>query len=570
MVILSCFQIDCKKEVKYRCQCTSPETYMCEKHLSKHLKRLGQHSFESMFLEPLDQTKEAILEFITKKQTKNEKLKKKILAYFTIRISRSEIGVREMISQLDSDSTKLFSLFQKINMVNKVSILEQDPILKLLPLPPDEAIVRIKPIIKNLDSKNYNCSLNDAEIDNQLTKIRESISNLRNDMKKDKKELEDWKKKIEEKLGTLIEKQKCEDPLQINNLEEKLQKELKNMENSINSQQKNALLPILELKKNGMENSQVNFQINELKEKKRLFLDGQNNSEIGRDFRRTCWLYENELKTLLESNKDLEEAYLDYKNSYNQSVSIYLLNLDDNQNTNLIIFDTENEKEAFVRLDNAKPLNTGTCLAQIPGGELFCFGSQYPPSGVTMMIDTKYKTRMLPSGRPCYSSSSIYCNRSIYCFGGLSKSDELLTLAERFDLDEMRWIKLSPLPAADGNCHCILFKENILISGYRNQNLMRYSIKENAFNSIPFKFAERKKKLLINDDRLYLIECDGLIYESEAGDEYRWKKIGNSIISDKWPPQVYLSYNKEAVYIGCRYPHAYYKFNLDEKVMIQL
>ncbi|CAG9312539.1 unnamed protein product [Blepharisma stoltei] len=99
------------------------------------------------------------------------------------------------------------------------------------------------------------------------------------------------------------------------------------------------------------------------------------------------------------------------------------------------------------------------------------------------------------------------------------------------------------MPEIDYGCNSVIFNGKILISGIKNRNLW--------FSEIPYKFGTDKRKILINAERLYLIESNrGLIYESEFGDEYTWNEIAESVING-FPHQVYYSYNKGAIYISC-------------------
>ncbi|CAG9326577.1 unnamed protein product [Blepharisma stoltei] len=69
----------------------------------------------------------------------------------------------------------------------------------------------------------------------------------------------------------------------------------------------------------------------------------------------------------------------------------------------------------------------------------------------------------MPSGTPCYYSSALYFDRSVFCFGGSNGNH--LALSERFDFNQNCWIKLAALPKADIKCHCIILNGNILIAG---------------------------------------------------------------------------------------------------------
>ncbi|CAG9335121.1 unnamed protein product [Blepharisma stoltei] len=287
-----------------------------------------------------------------------------------------------------------------------------------------------------------------------------------------------------------------------------------------------------------------------------------NNSKIEEDFREPVTKY------AYTTNPAVSLAFQRYIDAYHQKTSLYLIDRDKYDRNRLIVYDTENEREKAQNFEAPEILTDGTCIAQLPDGELFCFGNN-PASGISLVIDGNNRVRILPSGIPCKGSSAIYFNRNIYCFGG--SNTILLTLSDKFSLDENQWIYLNPLPIADCKCHCAVFNGNILISGCWNPNILRYSIENDDFSRIPFDFAEYKRKILINTERLYLIECDnGSVYESEIGNENVWKKVGKSIISDQYPSQVYWSYNKGAIYIATSLKNErYYKFNLQEKLMIK-
>ncbi|CAG9334159.1 unnamed protein product [Blepharisma stoltei] len=308
--------------------------------------------------------------------------------------------------------------------------------------------------------------------------------------------------------------------------------------------------------------------IEELRAKKSAILNKTNNDpKTEQDFRRICKLYENQN---FDSDLQLTLAYQEYVKAYHQIASLYLIDWQYNKTT-LIIYDTESEREGLKVLETPEWLSYATCIAQLPYGELFCSGNNaYPASGITLKIDSHYNIRLLPSGTPCGYSSAIYFNRSVYCFGG-SKYNVPLNLSSRFDFDQNRWIKLIPMPLTDFICNIVIFKGNIIISRYKNRNLLKYSIDIDSFSSIPYEFAKKTRKKLIEiEGRLYLIGYfNKKIYESEIWDEYTWKKIGTSKIpNDPYPMR--CLYNKGGIYIITSPNQSPYKFDLSKKVMSRL
>ncbi|CAG9318577.1 unnamed protein product [Blepharisma stoltei] len=302
--------------------------------------------------------------------------------------------------------------------------------------------------------------------------------------------------------------------------------------------------------------------IDTLRNKKAEILSMPNNPELEMDFRATCSAYQSNSNLY---DPPLMQAYQDYLNAYQQKTSLYNVTEDaENNRTNLVIYNTETEVQEEVRiLQTPELLNWNTCITQLPNGKLFCFGRAVSVSGITLLIDVNGGVEELPSGTPCFHSSCLYFNNSVYCFGGYNGKN--LTLSSRFDLHQKRWIQLTPMPRADYACSSIAFNGNILISGLINKNLLLYSIDINSFSIIPYEYADNKVKILINAGRLYLIECEnGSIYESEIASYTNWKRIGNSII-DYNPCQVYCSYNKGFIFIGAA--SDYYKFDLNGKLI---
>ncbi|CAG9323906.1 unnamed protein product [Blepharisma stoltei] len=255
-----------------------------------------------------------------------------------------------------------------------------------------------------------------------------------------------------------------------------------------------------------------------------------------------------------------------YQEVAHKDTFLYLIRKGHNNWANLSIYDSKCEREELKVLET-KELDLGTCIAQLPNCKLFCFGSYYD-SRITLIIDENYELQKLPSGEACHCSSAIYFNKNVYCFGG-EDENSFLNLSSKFDLDQNRWFKLAPMPEADCACNSVLFNRNILISGWKNKNIWQYSTSIDSFSKISYDFAEWKRKILINGERLYLVECQGMIYESE--DEYSWKQIANFIPNPN-PDQAYCLYNKGEIYIGIGtfYYNLYYRFSLDKKVITEL
>ncbi|CAG9332770.1 unnamed protein product [Blepharisma stoltei] len=593
MASIRCFDLKCDREIQYACKCSSPQTYSCEMHFGIHLKLPNRnHVFDSLFIDPCEGTKEAILEFLTKERREREKLKEKFLSSYSQYLCNSESSLKKSLKNLNSDLATISELSQKIFYTQKILKDEQDHVINLLTLQPDKAMEDIKAMIpsnpESYSSVNLFCGLSeeiekmfecfidekfehffnkrlsnienkleehDKIIKNEIPEVYNSIFSLAEENKKTKTKFEEWNQEIQLKT----------------------QKQVKSLASQLSSTLEELNKKLNEIKNNQDQfNKKVSDQLlipQELKSKRSAILSKPNDPETEQDFRRTCSLYENS-----SCETALIQAYQKYTNAYHQKTSLYIIKNEDNNRTDLVVYDTEYEKEELKLLDYLEPLGSDICITQLPKGELFCFGD-YPPSGVTFIIDENLRIQRLPSGTPCFYSSAIYFNKSVYCFGGIDNENALSALSCRFDFNRNQWISLTPIPEADYKCSSIVFKGNIIISGFENENIWRYSIDSNSFATIPSEFGKSKRKILINSERLYLIECEGFIYESEVGDEYTWNQITSSIIDYYAPSQVYCSYNKGGVYIGIswsdlseKFSHccSYYKFDFSTKAMLRL
>ncbi|CAG9330130.1 unnamed protein product [Blepharisma stoltei] len=561
-----CFESGCTYEVEYSCKCSSPETLSCKVHIGKHLSLQNRtHGLESMFSQPCEGTKEAILEFLTIENSKYSELRRKIIDSYSQCPFNLKRNLRDFTKKLDDCSGEINDFFAKISQIQKVSKLEQDPILGLLVLQPREAVEKVRFMIKAMKDW-YNAARFFYIITEKLASLDRSF--------------------VKEKCDAHLENMNMQNNPELYNKTRVLAnvKDSVSLIKNVNSlkRHKNVKKPI----KNPPENkaSLLNFKIstasNDLKSKpkgkKRVLnvgalrnkiaeiLSKPNNPELEKDFRKTC----SKIQTSSSfHDPPLMQAYQDYLKAYQQKTSLYSIREDyKNKRADLHIYNTETETKEVKILQTPQLLDLGTCITQLPNSKLFCFGKRDPTSGIAMLIDLNGGVEILPSGTPCSSSSCIYFNNSVYCFGVYNKI--YLTLSSRFDLDQNRWIHLTPIPKADYKFNSIIFSGNILISGYLNRNLWLYSIDIDSFSTIPYEFAGCIRKILINAESLYLIECDnGSIYESEVGSYLNWRQIGKSKINCNLN-QVYCSYNKGGICIGTDI--GYFKFDFKKNRLAEL
>ncbi|CAG9324196.1 unnamed protein product [Blepharisma stoltei] len=564
MMAKKCFMPGCMNEVEHACKCSSPETLMCGEHIGEHVNLPNRaHNIESIFMQPYEGTKEAVLEFLAKENSKCSELRRKIIDSISQRLPNSEKDLEEFIGKLYCYLDEINEFFAKISQASKLLKSEQDPILGLLSLQPQEAIEKAK--LMNIASRNW---CNGAKLFYTINKKLEGLNRSFF--------TEIYRAYLEKRnvQNTPETHDKISKPTSIEsaNVNDSISLIINENSGCLKIRKENKAIKIPQENETSLLNSQMNAATNNLnasniidtlRNKTAEILSRPNNPELEIDFRATCSAIQ-----INSYDPPLMQAYQDYLNAYQQKTSLYSLTIDEDSRVNLIIYNTETETEEVKILQTPESLGACTCITQLPNGKLFCFG-KYLPSGITELIDVNGGVKVLPSGTPCNSSSCIYFNNSVYCFGGHDIGE--LTLSSRFDLDRNRWIQLAPMPKADYGCNSITFNRNILISGWKYSNLLLYSIDIDSFSTIPHEFTKNRRKILINAKRLYLIESYRSIYESDIGSLWNWRRIGKSNINCN-PDQVYCSYNKGGIFISNieRPGKAYYCFNLDQKSLLIL
>ncbi|CAG9334729.1 unnamed protein product [Blepharisma stoltei] len=531
MELKPCWAAKCLRQVAFVCKCTNPETYTCEHHLKQHTKDPGKiHQLNPLLFDPIYGTKEAICNYISQEIKKKEELKKDLLNSFSNHFCDLEQRMKEFLKKVDVEIEELQKYIDKVNHVEAVSKLEKDPLIKSLSLNRENAVLRVKKFIpESTVPPNYA-----KEIFGKSKFVKKMIScfiedNLLNKILQIDSFLENCKASANENANELVKLQSYIQEL-IGDTEKIMQ----------------------ELEEGSLENKSKDSDIY-----------SSDKYSSGKTVEMTFG------KKDKESIKKPADPEIDETSS-----NIYLID-----DKNLLIYDTDNEREEVIPLETEEPFDPGTCIARLPNGELFCFGIHPPSSGFALIIGKNYEIRNLPIGTPCNYSSATYFNGSIYCFGGIDVNYPIHSaLSDRFDLNENRWNKLTPMTQVDAYCNSIIINGNILISGWLNKNLLRYSIDTNSFTTIPFEFMAEKRKLLINAERLYLIEYgnNGSVYECGMGSDTDWARVSASP-SSNLPWQVYILNNKGEFYIGIfeysffeKHKKRYYKFNLDEKLLNEL
>ncbi|CAG9321481.1 unnamed protein product [Blepharisma stoltei] len=194
--------------------------------------------------------------------------------------------------------------------------------------------------------------------------------------------------------------------------------------------------------------------------------------------------------------------------------------------TLLVISNPEANTIKKIQIQMPEPLSKCTCVIQMPNYWLFCYGNIDPFTGIACMISTKDLTyKILPSWKPCCCSGGTYYLESVYIFGGFKGPS--MDLAMKFDIAKSEWKSLSALPKPSIKCSCAVFFRNILISGNDHNCLYVYDTDIDSYSVSEVKVNAYKNKYLFSgNQRAYIMQTSGDIYESDLKNPYFWKSIG--------------------------------------------
>mmetsp|Transcript_12457 Transcript_12457/g.12517 ORF Transcript_12457/g.12517 Transcript_12457/m.12517 type:complete len:162 (-) Transcript_12457:23-508(-) len=107
-------------------------------------------------------------------------------------------------------------------------------------------------------------------------------------------------------------------------------------------------------------------------------------------------------------------------------------------------------------------------------------------------------------------------------------------------------------------CSCALFGDNIVYSGYLHTNLYIYSISENchyAFRSsaehatIPNLTPNSAKIVSVNNNRIFIIDALGFIYQSQECSASEWAILAKSCINYGHLMSYIFPYNKSIYFV---------------------
>lgn len=221
-----------------------------------------------------------------------------------------------------------------------------------------------------------------------------------------------------------------------------------------------------------------------------------------------------EFENTLKSLKDFSDSNeLDFSNNANLDEHLYCFKT---ESKTLIEYNTltYNIKKNIISINEIQGFNASIC--QIPRNRLFNSGGK-PYNDRAYVIDLNtFTVEQLPKTRLRGYAVATYFENSVYIFGG-HNGDEQLSIAEKFDLVNKRWINLESLPRKSHDIHVLPFETYFLMTLYTNDSMLKYSINDNFYQLLgespkqaSILFRDSKKIFLISSDILYLSNEENL------------------------------------------------------------
>ncbi|CAG9323914.1 unnamed protein product [Blepharisma stoltei] len=303
--------------------------------------------------------------------------------------------------------------------------------------------------------------------------------------------------------------------------------ELSSLEKYLQEQQKKYLsgeLSNYELTRISLEKEFENISLIEISPEERKFL-----SEISSEFMTAYSKYIDAWNSIKTSLKIFAEQ-LNFESKFMYSTC------GAPSKTGVMVYDIKNSRLSQAEIKVPESFDKA-CLVQLPNWELFSFGCWEFSSAKAYIFDLKTLSikRRLPNGPNASWCVGVYYQNCIFIFGGMFEL-QILDIAYKFDLATNHWIRLTPIPVPSFGCSCLVFQENILICGFFFKKLYKFDRKIESYSELPFvSVTECRLKLLATFNlRVYLIEIDGKVMESEIGNEYNWNKIGDIKLGEEY------------------------------------
>jgi len=137
-----CYKPGCGGKAKFKCFCTTPETYMCEKHIDDrdplYRNHVG-HEMITIYSKPDYASKEAFLKFLAGEVHKLDSVEKIIVENTLVEIKAIEESLKEILHKINGSKNTLNHLVEEINSLREIPYNSSKSLHNWLRLPVQEA-----------------------------------------------------------------------------------------------------------------------------------------------------------------------------------------------------------------------------------------------------------------------------------------------------------------------------------------------------------------------------------------------------------------------------------------------
>ena len=154
-MLKKCIENNCIREITSSCNCKDPEIYICDDHITEHIRLPGRHTLESLIIEIKDNSKYQIMPQLKEIIKSLKELKKNV---FT--------NAKQLINIIERESTNSILAIKVLQkdiaklLVNKIIPKENYEKILSFDLKIDRSVINriedIKKEIKNIFILNYN------------------------------------------------------------------------------------------------------------------------------------------------------------------------------------------------------------------------------------------------------------------------------------------------------------------------------------------------------------------------------------------------------------------------------
>mmetsp|Transcript_24781 Transcript_24781/g.24447 ORF Transcript_24781/g.24447 Transcript_24781/m.24447 type:complete len:247 (+) Transcript_24781:138-878(+) len=223
---------------------------------------------------------------------------------------------------------------------------------------------------------------------------------------------------------------------------------------------------------------------------------------------------------------------------------------------NIYAFDLESSQVSQNLMSSAKIPEFYASMCLLPNNEVFCLWNS---SSKAFSIKLGSIIKMYPPRALTNFTGLVYYKGYVYAIGGSGD------FWEKFDLHKSVWMRIARLPRTTDYCSCTVLGDTILAVGYHSLKLHGYCPDINSYFDCMSVIGDIQKNIFTGNNRGYLMEFGGGIYESEINDPFSWQNIGSNTCKNTFLLSYKALYDDGVYFLNFYYD--LYRFDLKNKTV---